>query len=150
LFYGGLWVCAHFDPIATFRSAWHNQRALLLRYHAQRPYPDTILFDLTDFALGMGWVGLVIALIGGSRALLDRSISHGCRWLLAACIFQPVFIAVTGQLQSETLRVWNFMLPLMAIAAGFELSRWGPRVRSVAFASMWAVMLAMGRNMHML
>jgi 4-amino-4-deoxy-L-arabinose transferase-like glycosyltransferase len=150
IFYGVLWMCTYFDPIATFRSAWHNQQVLLFRNRDQRPYPQTILYDLTDFALGMGWVGVVIALMGVLRALRDRSLRSGFGWLLVACMVQPIFIAVTGQLQSETLRVWNFMLPLVSIAAGFELARWTPRGRALALGAMFVVMLTMGRNMHML
>jgi hypothetical protein len=150
IFYGVLWASTFFDPIATFRSAWHNQHMLLFRYRDQRPYPATILFDLSDFALGMGWVGAAIVVMGACRAAYDRSLGSGRRWLLVACVVQPLVIAVAGLMQSETFRVWNFMLPLAAIAAGFELTRWTLRARALAYAAMFIAMLAIGQNLHFL
>jgi hypothetical protein len=149
-FYAILWVGSHFDPFATFHSAWTNQNRLLFQHRSERPYPATILFDLTDFALAMGWIGAMIAIMGFCRAAGERSMESSMRWLLAACILQPFVVAISGTLQSETLRVWNFMLPLMAIAAGFELAFWHPRARAMAYAAMFTVLLAIGRNLQLI
>jgi hypothetical protein len=148
-FYAVLWAGTHFDPLATFLSAWNNQHRLLAAHRSERPYPATILFDLTDFALAMGWIGAVIAIMGFCRAALDRAMESSARWLLAACIIQPVVVAVSGTLQSETLRVWNYMLPLMAIAAGFELALWKPQARAMAYGAMFIVLLAIGQNLRL-
>jgi len=146
-FYAAVWLFTSFNPIATFHSAWNNQHKLLSEHVSERRYPDTILFDLTDFALAMGWVGAVIAMLGISRAAY-RSSNPRLRWLLVACAIQPVAVAVLGLLQSETLRVWNFMLPLMAAAGSVELINWTPRARAIAYAAMFTVMLAMGQNLQ--
>jgi hypothetical protein len=146
IFYGICWAAARFDPVATFISALKNQHALLAAHRADRPYPQTILFDLTDFALAMGWVGAAIIVLGLSRAN-TRSIGPRRRWLLMACALQPVIVAISGTLQSETLRVWNFMLPLMAIVAGIELAHWTPRSRMAAYGAMFLVLLAIGQNL---
>jgi hypothetical protein len=146
-FYLVLWTCTFFDPITTFGVAWRDQQQYLLQ--TPRPYPASILFDLTDFALAMSWVGAAIALMGISRAAGDRSMDVRKRWLLAACIIQPMCVAVIGVLQSETLRVWNFMLPLMALAAGIELAAWPPPARASAYAAMFVTLLAIGHNLQL-
>jgi hypothetical protein len=87
--------------------------------------------------------------MGVSRAAADRSMDVRKRWLLAACLIQPVCVAVIGVLQSETLRVWNFMLPLIAIAAGVELATWHPRARASAYAVMFITLLAIGQNLQL-
>jgi hypothetical protein len=149
VFYGVLWLCTFFDPVATFQSAWHNQHKLLSEHRDERPYPKTILFDLTDFALGMNWVGAVVVAMAVYSAATERSMAMARRWLIGACAFQPVLIAVSGLLQSETLRVWNFMLPLAATAAGIELAGWPKKYRLCTYAAMFIVMLAIGQNMEM-
>jgi hypothetical protein len=149
LFYCVLWTGSSFDPIATFQSAWRNKHNLLAKYHDQRPYPATILFDLTDFAFAMGWVGAVIGVMGLISAMRDATIERPKRLLVAACIAQPIIVSVTGVLQSETLRVWNFMLPLAAIAGGGELARWRPPSRAIAYALLFVVMLIMEQNLQL-
>ena len=136
MFYGILWLTTRFDPVATFLAAWRNQHALLLAHANERPYPLTAVFDLTDFALGIGWVGL-FAVLGGKK----------WRWLCLLCIAQPVLIAATGLLQSETFRVWNFMLPLLAIPAGLAMERWSAGDRRWYFVAAGAVMIAIAANL---
>jgi hypothetical protein len=146
-FYVVLWACTFFDPIATFQSALRDQQKLVAAHIAERPWPTTILFDLTDFALAMGWVGAIIPISGILRPG-DRSNPTRIRWLLVACAVQPLCVAILGILQSETFRVWNFMLPLTAIAAGVELTHWTPQRRATAYAAMFIVMLVLGQNLR--
>jgi len=56
-------------------------------------------------------------------------------------------VALTGLIQAETARVWIFLLPLLMIPAGLELSRWPPRLRAVAHVAMIAVTIALYANM---
>ena len=59
-----LWLITGYNPIATFFSAWRNQQQLLADspnvIGLQRPYPATIWNDLLDFALGSGWISVVL------------------------------------------------------------------------------------------
>ncbi len=141
LFYSILWLITGFDPWATFVAAWHNQHILLAAHASERPYPLTAVFDLTDFSLGLGWIGWIA--IGSFPR--DRF-----RWLCILCIAQPALIAITGLLQSETFRVWNFMLPLVAIPAGLALASWRERERRVYFVCAAFVFIAVARNLTFL
>jgi hypothetical protein len=147
LLYVFFWLLTGFNPLATFISAWRAQHALLERYSHTRPYPWTILFDLLDFALGAGWLVVPMAIAGWAR-WSKRADSPELRLSLALCLAQPALVAVLGLLQSETARVWNFMLPLLLLPAALELSRWPPRARGVAYACMLAITLVVGRHMR--
>ncbi len=133
-----------YDAVATFRSAWRNQHVLLSVYAHTRPYPATVPFDLTDFALGAGWVA--VAVVAFYFARTSREDPKRLRRLSALCVAQLVLVAVTGLLQSETARVWNFMLPLLMIPAGLELRRWSFRDRLIAYAATWFVLAAVAQN----
>lgn len=137
---GCLWLVTGYNPIATFESAWHNQHALLTRYADQRPYPKTVLFDLTDFALGSGWssIALVILYFLGQRPQLG---------VVCLGLAQIGLVAVLGLLQAETARVWNFMLPLLVLPIGLELAGWPARYRAAALIALLAVTCAVSQNM---
>ena len=124
-----LWIVSGYNPIATFASAWRNQHALLATHASERPYPSTIWNDLLDFALGSGWISFIIAGIWIARAMRRRPWDRVTRIVLLAAA-QIFVVAVAGLLQSETARVWNFMLPLLAVPIGLELASWprGARV----------------------
>jgi hypothetical protein len=134
-----------YDPIATFKAAWVNQHALLARYADQRPYPQTILFDLTDFTLGSGWISVLLLAF-----YLVRPDSRQRAALVVMAIVQLVIVAVAALLQSETARVWNFMLPLLMIPVGLELSRWPRSGRVAALAMLSLLLIAIYQNMTFL
>ena len=143
-FYVVLWIYTGFDPIATFRAALRNQNALLAQHADQRPYPATIWFDLVDFALGMGWIVLLPAMFGIARLNRERTA------VLWPCVFGvelPVLVAIIGVLQAETSRVWIFMLPMFLLPAAVELRRWSPAQRTLVFATLLMIALAVGHNM---
>ncbi|WP_428939858.1 ArnT family glycosyltransferase [Fontivita pretiosa] len=139
-----LWISINYDPVATFISAWRNQHALLRAHADQRPYPDTIAWDLIDFALGSGWISvpLVIFYFIGTHAGTRRP--HLPLVILA--LGQLVAVAVSGLLQLETARVWNFMLPLLMIPVGLELRRWPVGARLTCFAALALVTAAIHQN----
>src|SRR6185503_7878869 len=99
----------------TFRAAIHNQSRLLPGF--DRPYPQSIAFDLIDFALGVGWIALLLA-----ASYLATGAHRG---LVIAGLMQLLVVAATGLLPGETARVWAFMTPLVALPAGAELARSG-------------------------
>jgi hypothetical protein len=144
-FYVVLAIFTSFDPIATFRTAWRNQHALLEAHAGDRPWPQTVPLDLLDFALGAGWLPVVLTvmyLLGTFRSDDPRM-----RGLTLLCLAQPVIVAVVGILQLETARVWSFMLPLLLLPAAEELSRWPPRWRALSIVAMLAITLTVGYHM---
>lgn len=134
-----MWMLTGYDPIATFVSAWKNQHALLARYAHERPYPATILFDLYDFALGAGWIGLGLAVC----ALVNPA----ARRLVLMCFGQFILVAILGLLQSETARVWSFMLPLLMVPVGLVLRDLGTRARLIVLVSLLSLLAACVQTM---
>ena len=164
--YAVFWLFTRFNPIATFAAAWRNQHALLERFKSFRPYPSTVVFDLTDFALGAGWLLVPLAALGVARWAAPRcwratrgasastsasAVTASPRELamvVSLCIGIPLLVAVLGLLQSETARVWNFMLPLLILPAALELSRWPGWARQVVYGSMLVILLLVARHMR--
>ena len=144
LAYVVLWLATHFDPISAFRTAISLQTALLAGLH--RPYPGTIPFDLLDFALGSGWVPVVLAAFW--LAARARNEPATTRATALAFLATPFLVALTGLLQSETARVWIFLLPLLLLPASLELSRWPARWRLAAHATLVLVTIALYANMR--
>lgn len=138
-----LWWRTGFRPIATFKAAYANQQDNL-KYIA-RPYPETVWFDLLDFALGSSWILFGVALLGTIR-LLKRPL--GDRGLLSLLVWvQLLIVALTALLPGETARVWLFLLPLLALPAGIEMARWKAGERLVAVLGMGFVLAAICQNM---
>ena len=129
----------HFDPLATFFAALRNQAILL--QHVARPYPATVLFDLTDFAMGAGWLGGALALLGAWRG------SPNVRRVSFLCLAQLLLVAVLALLPGETARVWLFMLPLLMVPLDAEMTRLSARQRVLAFGIVTVAMTAICRNM---
>jgi hypothetical protein len=129
-----LFATAGFDVITTFKTALHMQGQHLSELH--RPYPWTILHDLQDFALGFGWLAGALAVF----AAVDwREDARRERILAMLCLAQPIVVACSGLMQTETARTWCFMLPLIALPAGLELARWRPAARWAAILMMWLI-----------
>jgi hypothetical protein len=108
-----------------------------------RTWPLTVPFDLTDFALGAGWVCPLLAiyyLFGSARR-------DGRLALILLCFAQFVAVAVSGLLAGETARVWIFMFPLLVIPAGLELSKWTRGPRLTALACLWLLTALLSQNM---
>jgi hypothetical protein len=140
-FYFLLYLVTGFDAIAVFRTALENQRELLSGLI--RPWPRTILFDLTDFVMGAGWLPVVLAI----TALCNREVDPTSKGWIVLCIAQIVILALTGLIQTETARVWCFLLPLLMLAASVELSRWRLPARLLTYAAAWLLMCCVGQNM---
>jgi 4-amino-4-deoxy-L-arabinose transferase-like glycosyltransferase len=142
--YIAMWYFTGFDPMATFRTAWANQHLFLARHEADRRWPATVPWDLLDFFLGAAWLPAILATIYLLRAIRQRE-EHLA--LVAVCLAQPLLVALSGMIQSETARVWNFMLPLLLLPAALELSRWNRGERITFFACMWLLLAVIGQNM---
>jgi hypothetical protein len=60
----------------------------------------------------------------------------------------PFIVAITGLLQTETARVWAFMLPRVAFPAALALARLTFRQRLLIHASLLLVTVALYTNMR--
>jgi hypothetical protein len=138
-FYVLLRMITGFNAVATFAEAWLNQGLFVARHAAARQYPRTVPYDLLDFLLGAGWISVILI----AFALTRRQ--H--RALICICIAQPIFVALTGHVQTETARVWVFMLPLWAVPIGLELEAWPRRWVVVPFLCLWLLAAVIGQNM---
>jgi hypothetical protein len=148
-----LWILLRHDPIATFRMAWINQHELLRQHADHRPWPQSIPFDLTDFAFGSGWIAvLLVAFLVIDRSSLRPQPRQAVSpivlvWLAVA---QLVAVAILGLLQTETARVWNFMLPLLMVGVGMELSRWPRWSRAVAYGCLLLIAAGVCQNVKLI
>jgi hypothetical protein len=152
LAYAVLYALTGFDPIRTFEVALQDQNQLVRQGVLQRPYPWTILFDLTDFALGAAWIVLIPATMAACNAIRGiarrQSATIGLPpWLILVMLAQPLLVAITALAQTETARLWNFMLPMILIPAAVELARWRPRARGIFYGAMLILLLVLGQNM---
>jgi hypothetical protein len=134
-----LFIVWHFDPIATFKAAQAAQDAKLQAYTAVaklpiRKLPGTILWDLYGFGAGSGWMSYVLAAILLAGVIKTRG---AIRWIVLLSIGQFLFVAFTGLIQSETARLWLFMLPMLMLPVGMQLSQ-------MPTISRWIVYLALG------
>jgi hypothetical protein len=159
-----LFLLVGYDPIATFRSAWANQHELLRLHAEDRPYPLTIPFDLTDFALGSGWISVVLVIFWFASKDEGGRMKDEKRWieappsdassliihpssLVLLTLLQLLAVAALGLLQSETARVWNFMLPLLIIPVGLELRRWPGWGRTIVYGCLLVVTIVTYLNL---
>src|SRR5205814_8115694 len=129
-----------YDPIATFASAWRNQHALLAAHASERPYPATILWDLLDFALGSGWISFALIGMFLVSVFVNRSWHARENQIAFLGIAQLLIVAILGLLQSETARVWNFLLPLLVLPIALELRTWSRGPRLVVFVCLLMIL----------
>jgi hypothetical protein len=124
-----------FNPTSAFRTAMAMQAYQLPLLH--RPWPKSIPFDILDFLLGCGWAPIVPAILG----LKQR------RSITIACFATPFVVALTGLIQTETARVWIFLLPLLFLPAALEMQTWMRRQRIAVYAAQLIVLIALYTNM---
>jgi hypothetical protein len=151
VFYAILWLTTGYDPLGTFRTALDTTAAL--NAILKRPYPWTILFDLTDFALGTAWISfllvafLVLRWCSARDGDQESAGASSLQWVSLFAIATPVTVAVTGLIRAETARTWIFMMPLVMIPVGIELSRWSFRSCLVVYFCLWLLTVAICQNM---
>lgn len=133
--YAVLWAAVGFNPIRAFQTARSQQAALMRMMNQiwassgmQRHYPSTILGDLQEFAFGMSWVPLVLAIGWLSRV---RSVDPAIRTTAIAGLALPPIVAISGLLPAETARVWIFVMPVVVLAAALEITEWSVRKRLI-------------------
>ncbi|WP_157068967.1 hypothetical protein [Sandaracinus amylolyticus] len=142
LFYAGLRALTGFDAIATFRTAIGIQDHLATGL--DRPWERTIVYDLTDYALGMAWLPVVPAIVGACDAWRDRRRTFV---LAMTCFAQPLIVAAIGIMPTETARTWILMMPFVLVPAGIEIARWRRSSRAVLYALTMLLSIAITRAM---
>ncbi|HUB24449.1 MAG TPA: hypothetical protein VL992_03390 [Tepidisphaeraceae bacterium] len=138
--YGLLWLWCGYNPIETLLTGihtHHTEETPILH----RDWPTTIPFDLTDFALGMGWVCVLLAVYYLVRSWRRPDL------LVLLCLLQPIAVAITGLLATETARVWIFMMPLVMVPAGLELRFWRTWERMIVMSCLWVITVVLSQNM---
>lgn len=141
--YSALWVTLGFNMAATFTVSFENQTSLETSFI--RPYPQTIVSDLWDYSLGLGWMSALL-FIGAlsARDHADAPGQRGFAWLTLGLLG---VLAVFAILPGETARVWIFLFPLALPAVGRELRRWSFNQGLGFFAVSFASLAVIGQNM---
>ena len=142
--YSVLWLMSGYNPIATFLKNLSLQKELAITLGL--PYPYTILFDLLDFALGAGWIAVLLVLMFMGRKVHEKKRDHE---LLVSCfcLLQLFIVAVGALLASETARLWIFMLPLFLVPVGLELTTFNLSSRIGSFFLVWILTVVICQNM---
>lgn len=144
LLYIALYLGTGYDPWATFRAALENQA--LHSATLGRPWPATVLFDLTDFAMGTGWMSFLLVAFWLARRWNERPVLYS-DWMVRLALGQVLVIAVAGLIPVETARVWAFLLPLFVLPVGLELAHWSPAARGSVYVALWGLMVLVGQNL---
>jgi hypothetical protein len=134
-----MYALTGYNTVATLFTAIHNEAIQKTTFAYARPYPQTIPSDLQDFALGCGWIGILLLIFW----LLRREAQP----MVALGLFQIAVVAVSGLLRCETARTWAFLQPLLMLPIGLELATWGRAPRAIAYACLWMITAAIGQNM---
>jgi hypothetical protein len=147
-FYAVVWIATGFNPIASFRACWANQagnmRILESLGSVPRRWPGTIPGDFSDFALGCGWIAYLLA---GMFFLAKTRASRPPLALGILCLAQLAMVGLLGLIRCETARVWIFMLPLLMLPAGLELSRWPFAWRMAIYAALLVLVIGTWHSM---
>ncbi len=126
-FYVMMFAIFHYNPLASFHAAMANQARNMADMEAigqGRHLPRTIGWDFYDFALGSGYISYLLVAFFFIGAALRHQWNTPQFRIAVLCIVQIALVALTGAVQCETARVWMFMLPMLALPIGLELSRW--------------------------
>lgn len=141
-----LWLLTGYNVPAVFQTAYANQHRIISGAHSPSVI-HTAPFNLIDFGLGTGWVSYPLALFGVRRAWVEFGREHRLTRTMLCAVAMPVVLAILGLYPTETSRVWNFLLPLVALPTGFELAHWRTWERFVAMACLWLAVATLAQNL---
>ena len=144
--YGFLYAATGFNALRSFKVAFFLARKQTLVLG--RGFPHTIPYDFLDFALGSGWLGILLAcyyFVPFPKEGLKRWSPEGRLSFLS--VLQIGVVGMLALLPGETARVWLFMLPLLMIPVGCELATWSLRARCTAYVALWAISVVVCQNM---
>ncbi|MDH5636926.1 MAG: hypothetical protein OEZ04_00375 [Nitrospinota bacterium] len=134
-----------YDPILAFRSAIEAQKRMLGVVH--RPYITALPFNITDFALGAGYMAIALFAIAVWDAIKNRRPALDANTMTIICAAQIAIVDLSGLLPGETARVWLFMQPFVIIPAGLALARFPLPWMVIVFTLQWLIMVALRASM---
>jgi hypothetical protein len=139
-----IWFWSGYNPLRTLLTGIQLHNLDMPATH--RLWPTTVVFDLTDMALGTGWVCVILAIYWSLGAARN---ARGTRspGIVIVCWTQLVAVALSGDLRGETARVWIFLFPLLLLPAGLELAAWPRPARLTALACLWLLTALLSQNM---
>lgn len=130
-----LFYATGFDPIASL------ERSLLwMETYHRRPHGPAVYLNLYDFALGAGYVPIVLAVSYLLRWSSIGSVERRGLTLSWVGALTVLAVNLSGLLDYETARVWLFLQPLVVVPAGLELARYPKSVRVATFLVYWVVL----------
>jgi hypothetical protein len=134
-FYALLWLATGFDPIATFREASHQEHLHLARYYAggnlPRTMPGIIPWNFYNFAIGTGWISFLIVFF----YFLSPD-TPPRRRVVFLCLAQILIVGLSGLIGPETWRLWLFLMPMLMVPLGLEMSKWSLGARLAVYAAL--------------
>ena len=134
-----------YDPALAFQNALRAQRKILT--FVPRPYFPSLMYNITDFALGAGYMAIVLFAAAVWKALKDQKPTLDANAMTIICAAQLLIVNFSGLLPGETARVWLFMQPLVIIPAGLALARFPWPWLAAVFTLQWLVMMAVRANL---
>jgi hypothetical protein len=137
--YALLWITTGYNPLATFRTVLTLQSAM--KTELNRPWLATVPADFVDLLMGLCWLALLLLVFH----FINRHNRSSIAWL---GLVQILIVAFTGLLPGETARVWMFMVPLLMVPVGLELSRWLPQHRWMVYLCLWLLVMMTGQNLR--
>ncbi len=149
-FYFFLWLVTGFNPIETLRACIGQENEIwkiLINNYGFPPHslPGTAFTDLYDFALGSGWISFVLVIFYFASA--RRGWEYSTRIAFVG-VLQFLIVAGTGVLITETARIWAFMLPMLMLPVGLELSKWKPGARLIVYLALLLLTAAICQSME--
>jgi hypothetical protein len=142
-----LYLISGYNTIATFFHAWEVQKTL------ERSRPQTLLtpwINLYDFALGLGYVPLVLFAIAAVRGWVPRNEPNAADLLTGASVLTILIVTFSGRLDYETARVWLFLQPLVIAPTALLLTRWTRAERFWVLTTLTVLTATIGRQLWFL
>lgn len=130
-----------YDALAVLEQGLAD-RATMSAYHA-RVGPESRLYDLTDFALGLGWPTAIVVL----AAITHTRVPRETRAVATSGLLLAGTLAALRLLPTETARTWMFLQPLLWPAAGAYLARASAAERLVVRGMALVLLVAIARNL---
>jgi len=128
-------VVTGYDPIETYVHIFKYQNHF--NTIAKRTYLSTLIWDPLDYALAVGYVPMLVALI----ALLRQRRN----WLIWTCMITVALMPGLGILRHECARQGIFLIPLVMIPAAVELARW-KAWRLIVLGLFWLLLILIALN----
>jgi hypothetical protein len=143
--YAALWGATGYDPFASLRSALASQAVFAGYLH--RSYIRCAIYDPYDFAMGAGFIAVVIIglyLWRNARPFDGKRADVVLTLIGLATIFTVDF---SGLLRAETARVWLFYQPLLVAPVALELAKLGRPSRLAVIAVQWWILVCLKASM---